>query len=443
LLVAAALLVLLTNTSGQGLKNRIPKDQKPLLKVFPPSAAEQSKPGTGKFIIFTREQVGKDWDFIAGAWECIPSQPEKPVTKRAELCHSSWNAEPLLDVLACDDSAGMHPRFARLQVDAGEHFYTVNLYDINYRTWEVRCLWQGSRLAAFGVLDGSIFCHNMDNWMVLNASTGGISKEIPFTPQATDGGFWLVRKPGETGGCWSYDRTKRQFVARFGAIEEPAEGFSRAKLSTDGKSRAWVLAAMPEDWRGGLIAGSFILQRDGQPTDIVVPIEMQASLGSGLPVIPHGIRLAFLPVGKVEFRAWKGVNETEDRTWTIDIATGKVSVGTAPHLRESEDEHAVLSGVPVPEYLRQDVKEFAYFGRGGLAPAFLKHLGILRKAPAYGDCAADVSRDGRHILFRAKEGPLAGVFIYGDLVTKQTVRWPSPKGFDPRDPQEFVWVETP
>ena len=53
----------------------------------PPSAAAQTPSGTGKFVIFTREEVGREgeWDFIAGAWECIPSRPDVPVTKRVRL----------------------------------------------------------------------------------------------------------------------------------------------------------------------------------------------------------------------------------------------------------------------------------------------------------------------------------------------------------------------
>jgi hypothetical protein len=157
LIALTGLFALAAQSSAQRLRNLIPPDQKPLLKVFPPSANEQSQPGVGKFVIFTREPAGKGWDFIAGAWECIPSRPEVPIVKRAEFCRSSWNCGPLLDTLVADDSSGLHPRFARLQVDSGERTYTVNLYDIDYRNWAVRCIWQGSRLSAFGVVGDSIF----------------------------------------------------------------------------------------------------------------------------------------------------------------------------------------------------------------------------------------------------------------------------------------------
>jgi hypothetical protein len=443
-LVAAALFsIWVANIPAQGLKNVIPKDQKPVPKVFPPPAAEQSKTGTGKFIIFTREPVGKDWDFVAGAWECIPSRPEIPVKKRAEFCHSSWNCDQLLNALVLDGSFGMHPRFASLQVDAGDRGYAVNLYDIDYRTWEIRCIWQGSRLSPFGVTGDSILCRITDGWLLINADSGKLSKDISFTPMETDGGYWLVRRTGEVDGCWSYNPMTKEYVAHFRSMSEPALGFSQAVLSADGRSRALVLASVPAGWHGGMLAGSLILQRNGDKEDISIPIEMQAIAGSGRPVIPQGVQLRFSEEGQVQFRASQGNKEAEDRVWSIDIKTGLVSTGVAPHSQSAENGRAFLNQVPVPDYLRQDVKGLEHFGCSGLAPAFLMHSGILRERPEYPDCTAGVSRDGRHVLYRAKKGSLAGFYIYGDLLTKQTVRWKSPTGIDCRDSQEFVWVETP
>lgn len=426
------------------LKNVIPKDQKPVLKVFPPSTAEQSQSDAGKFIIFTREHVGKDWDFIAGAWECIPSLPKIPITKRVEFCHSSWNCVPLLGPLVADHSEGMHPRFVELQVDSDDRNYYVNLYDINYRTWDVRCIWQGSRLSAFGVMGDSIFCRSTDRWLLVNAASGHLSDDIPFTPLATDDGFWLVRKPGEVEGCWSYDRKKRRYIAHFGPVDLPAVGFSQSNLSPDGKNRAWVLASMPYGWQSGTIAGRLILQRDGEKEDVSVPIKMQAFAGSGVAVIPNDIQLTFSPEGKFRFRAWMGNKVAKNRVWIIDVATGKVTSEVSPHSKKpANDAWAALDGIPVPDYLRKDVADLGHFGRSGLAPAFLLHLGILKQRPEYADCIAGVSRDGRHVLYKANEGPLAGVFIYGDLLTKQTVRWKSPGELKRCNAMEFIWVETP
>ncbi len=430
-------------SSAAGVENVTPRNQRAILQVFPPSAGKQSKAGTGKFVIFTREEAGTNGDFIAGAWECIPSHPETPITKRVEFCHSSWNADQLLDTLVRDDSYGMHPRFVRLQVDSGDRDYAVNLYDINYRTWEVRCIWQGSRLTAFGSLGNSIFCSTTDGWLLLDSASGRLSKNVPFIPIETDGNYWLVRKPGETEGCWSYDRANKQFISHFGPVDIPKVGFSRSKLSPDGKTRAWVLAAMPDGWRGGVIQGKLIVQRNGGEADISVPVQMQAVMGSGVPVIPRGVELGFSVDGQAEFRALNGNNEAQDQIWSIDIASGKVSSGVKPHLPAAVNESAVLGGVAVPDYLRKYVSGLRHFGRCGLAPAFLLHLGVLTEEPAYPDCTAGISRDGRQVLYAAKKGPLTGFYLYGDLLTKQTVRWKSPDGLDCRDAQEFVGVETP
>jgi hypothetical protein len=443
LIVAAVLSIGVQISSAQGLKNVIPRNQEPILRALPPAPAEQSNKGTGKFIIFTREQVGSNWDFIAGAWECVPSRPATSLTKRIEFCHSSWNADALLDTSVRDDSRGMHPRFVRVPVDSGDRDYAVNLYDINYRTWEVRCLWQGKRLIAFGAMGDSVFCDSSDGWLRLNTASGTLSRRVPFSPIETDGNYWLVRKPGETEGCWSYDRVRNQFIAHFGPVDLPEMGFSPSRISPDGECRGWVLAAMPESWRGGVVKGRLILQRPSAKGDVSVPVEMQARMGSGVPVIPHDIELRFSPDGQLEFRARRGKDEAVDQVWSIDTASGKVSSRVDRHRPVAADELAVLDGVPVPDYLRNRVSGFRHFGRSGLAPAFLMHLGILKEAPEYPDCTAGVSRDGRHVLYAAKKGPFSGFYIYGDLLAKQTVRWKSPDGLDPRDSQEFVWVETP
>jgi hypothetical protein len=424
---------------AQGLTNTIPKIQPPLLRTFPPAANQQTPSGTGKFVIFTREETDKtnEWDFIAGAWECIPSRPEVPITKRVEFGHSAGNAEPLLDCLVMDDSENIFPRFVTL------HVGDFNLYDINYRTWDVRCVWQGDRLTAFGVMKNDVFCQSSGNWLRLDSVSGRISKEMPFIPLDVDGEFWLVRKPGEKSGCWSYDRRTEKFVGHFGEINVAREGHSQSLLSTDGKNRAWILFPMPDDWRGGIIDGSLMLQRDGEAEDVRVPVRMQARMGSGVPVIPLGTRLVFTQDGTVEFSAVKQGDGQEEWVWTIDIASGRVAESVRPCVKPNDDNVALFDGVPAAEYLRPYLKNLRHFGRSGLAPAFLMHLGILKHPPEYPDCTAGVSPDGRHILYKAKEGALADVFIYGDLPTKQTVRWVCPTGIKPGDSLEFVWVKTP
>ncbi len=431
---------------AQGLTNTIPKTQAPLLRTFPPTLAEQTPTGTGKFVIFTREATDKtnEWDFIAGAWECIPSQPSVPVTKRVEFCHSSWNADALLDVLARDNRDGLHPRFVRLQVDAEDDHHRINLYDINYRTWDVRCIWQGNRLSGFGVLKNFVYCDDNQEWFRLDATTGNVIKDLPFIPLDVDGEFWLVRKPGEKLGCWSYDRRTEKFIGHFESIDELQSEDTRSLLSSDGKNRAWILVPMPKDaWNGGVVDGMFLLQRDGHIEDLRVPVKLKAVAGSGRPIIPIGIDLRFTQDGKVEFSAQQTIQENKERAWAIEIASGRVTESLRSNTQSKDDPTLLFDGIPAPDYLRAYLKDLRHFGRSGLAPAFLMHLGILKKLPEYPDCTAGVSRDGRHILYKAKEGDLVDDFIYGDLQTKQTVRWKSPASIKPSDFMDFVWVETP
>ncbi len=437
------LLINLTTATGEAPKNVIPANQSPLLEVFPPSPSERTQTGTGKFVIFTREKVGTEWDFIAAAWECIPSQAETPITKRVEFCHSSWYATPLLDCSVADKSQGLHPRFVRLQVDNQEHCYDVNLYDINYKSWNVFCLWRGRRLSKFGMIGQSIYCHDDKDWMIVDAITGEISHDISFQPIKVENDFWLVQKPENSNVCWSYDPQARRYLGKFNKIETPKMGYYRSILSDDGKNRAWILAAMPEGWAGGKVAGQLILQRDGEPEDLSYPVEMLAVPGSTSPMLPAGVYLGFTPEGQLHFRARLEEKTAKDRVWTVDINTGTVSSTDRPHTKPMDKEKPYIGGVPVPDYLSEYVSSFSHFGRGGLAPAFLLHLGVIKEKPSYDDCIVGISPDGRHILYKAKNGPLQDVFIYGDLLTKKTLSWKSPESLRRCNAMEFAWVETP
>lgn len=425
------------------VNNSAPRSGEPVLRVFSPDPSNQTKAGVGKFVIFTREQLGTGRDYVAGAWECIPSRAETPLTKRVEFCSSSWNADALLNGSVSDESIGMHPRFVRLQVDGGDGDLAVNLYDINYRTWEVRLLRQDRRLIGFGSIGNSIFCRSSNSWLLLDAASGEIDARVPFVPVGTDGNYWLVRKPGETDGAWSYNVITRQFIAHFGPVAIPEMGYTRSVLSPDGNSRAWVVFPMPRGWRGGALEGELVLQRQGGGGDISVPIEMEARPGSGRPVLPRDIDLSFTPDGQVRFRARKGRMDPDDQVWSIDVASGDVSSRVEPHRPSSGRSAAILNGVQVPDYLQKYVSEFRLTGRSDLAVAFLLHLGMLEDRPEFSDYTAGVSRDGRHVLFAAKKGPLSGYYVYGNILTKETVRWRYPGGLDPRFPQAFVWVETP
>ncbi len=395
---------------------------------------------------------------MAQAWECIPSRPEVPITKRVEFCYSGWNPTMLLDFLPDAKSWGMYPRYVRLQVDSRDKMYSVNLYDADYRTWNVRCIWQGGILNAFGVFRGSIFCwiRDSNNWLLIDSTSGEIINQVPFTPalvRMVHGDYWLVRKPDESEGLWSVDRRTGEFVAHFRHVDfdDRSNAAISIKLSDDGKNLAWMQVPWPAaDWwdrhesaKIGELTGRFLLQRDGAAEDIAVPIVIQANIGGSSWPTPRGTDLTINANRVVEFRALISDMVNRDNVWTIAIANGAVTSKTEPHKPSAPDDYATVGRVPVPAYLRREVKDFAGYGSGGIAAAFFRHVGIIKDKPGYDDNHAAVSRDGRHALYAAKRGPLLGDFMYGDLVTKKTIRWKAPDGLNPRDAMDFMWVETP
>jgi hypothetical protein len=345
--------------------------------------------------------------------------------------------------VADEHSAGQYPRFVQLQVDAGNQDYSVNLYDINYNTWTVRCLWQGTRLSTFGALKRTVICHGPNDWFSLDAFNGAIGKEVPFIPLGADGDYWVVRKHGETSGNWSYNPIKEEYVGHFADVEMPALGYRESLFAKDGRSRAWILAPLPDEWVGGAIRGTFVLQHDGRTKDIRLPIIFQARRGSGVPVIPQDVSLQFTPDGKIEFTARMEKPRSNDRVWNIEIESGAAAETVRPHRQSPGHDSSMFDAMPAPEYLRPYLKNLTHFGRSGLAPAFFMHMGVLKEPPEFPDCEAGVSHDGRHVLYKAKSGPLADVFIYGNLQTTQMVRWTSPAGIKADDFMDFVWVETP
>jgi hypothetical protein len=120
-----------------------------------------------------------------------------------------------------------------------------------------------------------------------------------------------------------------------------------------------------------------------------------------------------------------------------------VTTRTAPARFEPAPPCTSLDGVPVPEYLQPFAARFATFGRAGLAPAFLLQQRVVHEVPEYGDGRAGVSRNGRHVVWVAKRGELAGSIVYGDLVTRRSERWPAPTGLDPSHVTDIVWVDAP
>jgi hypothetical protein len=190
-------------------------------------------------------------------------------------------------------------------------------------------------------------------------------------------------------------------------------------------------------------AFGYALERDGYSQDISVPVTFNARIGRGRPVIPVGVTLRFLADRSLEFAALLDKPGTHEQVWAIGIDSGTITNTLRSHRKLSDPDFATFDGVPTPAYLRKYLKDLRHFGRAGLAPAFLMHVGVLKNQPEYADCTAGVSPDGRHVLYKARKGPLSNFFVYGDLESKKVLRWATPPALQHDDSMEFVWVETP
>src|SRR5207253_7336504 len=128
------------------------------------------------------------------------------------------------------------------------------------------------------------------------------------------------------------------------------------------------------------------LQRDGHPDDICVPVAFEGRIARGTwRVIPVGVTFQFRG-RSLEFAGLVNKRGSHQQVWTIEIGSGEITNTLRPPRNPPDSDFAVFDGVPTPPYLRKYLKNLWYFGRGGLAPALLMHLGVLNKYPEFLDC---------------------------------------------------------
>ncbi len=174
---------------AQTLRDTIPRNQPPLLRVMPPSQAEVVSARSEKIVIFSREQVGngETWDFVAGAWELLPDQLGKPITKRAEFAHSGGSADFLVW-----DRRHFADQYVTVRVPE-----VVNLYRIDYRAWSIEVVLQAQGMFGFGVGGDNIYLRMNSGIRRLNRVTGALEAIEPlFAQVATFEDTWLVREQG-------------------------------------------------------------------------------------------------------------------------------------------------------------------------------------------------------------------------------------------------------
>jgi hypothetical protein len=400
--------------------------------------------GTEKFIIFARERVagGGQWDYIATAWEYIPNRSEQPITCRVRFERSSWSP----DLLFWDEPSDC-PEFVRFQVNCAEgpHGYTVNLYEIDYRTWDVVTRLQAPQIIGLGVSAERVFLGVGDSsrastrlW-VLNRSTGVIEPPArPFHKLDDFGELWLIK----------YDDADKHEFAVFSphankAVREfTLRGFDHSfenerALSPDAKRlavyrdidfpSAGIWNSAPEPIRGEWTLWNLETEQRRSFT-----VTTFAAQGSGVAIVRAHFDYWFEKDGR--FRCTSATSDAaalaalpEEKppeelleVVTVDALTGETS-------REPLTPENIAHG---RRYARMPKYVPAYLGLGSQEPidehdvahAFLKHCRVNYKVPTEW-LATNVgfSDDGQRFLLKMDKGDEAEDFFFGDLV-KQNVR---------------------
>lgn len=198
-------------------ENRIPFDQEVLQRVFPPDPSEIVPAGTEKFILFSREKRGapEDWDFLACAWEFVPSRPRAGVVKRVEFARSSWSA-----TLAVDPASGIEGRargFVLHQVHDSNRSpaFRRNLFHIDFRTWEIEPLGEAPFSSVVGGNSETLLVATGEGIRHFSVDSAELLDEPAFTLLDRDwrSDLWLVRRnDGKEGRIWSYRPSAQDFV---------------------------------------------------------------------------------------------------------------------------------------------------------------------------------------------------------------------------------------
>ncbi len=456
--------------------NRIPDDQPAVRHVFPPAKADQVLPGTEKFILFSREEIGgkDDWDFIAGAWEFIPSRPEAGVVKRAEFARSSWTA-----TLAVKPSLGIEGPARNLvlhQVDDSTRprGFRRNLLRADFRTWKVEFLGESPFVSVEGGNEKTLLVEGEDGYRHYRVATGQGEAGTAFTRIVPDRvtGFWLVDgKEDPNAGVWSYRPSNFEFVHPFprptDVLELPWAHLVMSAAREDGGAWAMMtidpiisdpsppvepaLTAIPPKppspdhfFQTCTIGGKLWFAETADAAWNSSPVEFRATPGSGIPWIVHDVTLWF-EGGDLFFQA-AGEGPEDERTihqWHV-AKGGEIRRSEAENLRRRP---------PDPES-RTVPAEFRHLFRpdeslsgdpGLLAAAFLRSKGLVKDLPSYADRRVGVSADGRRFLWKTQgeprpDLPPPSVLLYLDLDQGLVIEVPCPPELVRDNALEIGWV---
>jgi|GEM_PF-5347588 len=446
----------------------IPDEQPTLRRVIKPSQDELVPPGTEKCVIFTREDIGKEneWNFMAGAWEFIPSRPESGVVKRVEFARSSWAARLALDDdLKIDGSAR---NWVLLQVDdtRGKFGYRPNLYHIDFRTWDVAFLGSefsnvcgGNRDTLLVVKQTGIVPFDVKTATVVRGAT-----PFEMVDRDPDTGLWLIhQREGEKESVSTFRPATLERLEQLPWPERPWQrGMYKMRSAGRADGKAWAMVAAsdhadevspkkPEDD----IQGKLWLAEAEHKNLRSWPVRFQATPGSGVAWIPSGIELWF-EGRNLYFQAVVKNTDGKDviRQWTVSGTDGAISESMVDKLHGTDQGPSPRL---IPEALHPMSDHVHTSEKYLLAAYFLKSKGLLKQLPQYPDCRVGFSLDMKRFLWktlpRYRSNPLGDltegnalppstVLLCGDLDKETVIEIPCPPELVDDNALEIEWVVT-
>ena len=433
---AAALLVVCAGLIGCSRKpSALPSAPTNPVVVAP--LANPALTGSERFVIYAREgraREARDWERMeATAWDFDPDRPEQGLVRRVTFGRSHWNAYPLLWPESDDAS-----EFVRLQVNVpGSHDYTVRLYRIDFKSWQVQTILACDQVLGLGSNAENVYVDTSLGYRAIRRNTAEVQLlDTPFKRVRDFGGRWIVEVESQrSGASGAFFDLKRGVLLsdRFVVPASWSDPWVGVMPSPDHRRVAyWDRRYRDDPRRAGLHFGEppIVLATSLYVLDLASgkirerQFRARCAAGSGVPVRSWGPRAVWSADGaQLKCVTLEGDDpEAAPVQLTLDAATLEiVSREVAP----APTREPLWVPLFLPEYLRADYDSLATASeeRGRrVALAFLKSHGVsVDDALTYGDSSVAFSPDGRRMLIK-----LHSDFYFGDLQSKQLRRIPTP-----------------
>jgi hypothetical protein len=314
--------------------------------------------------------------------------------------------------------------------------YTVNLYSIDYRTWSVKTVLRSERIWGLGANEGLVYLGTDAGVRVLDRKTLAVrALEGPAWALVRDlGDRWLVALARGERALFD-PATGRLGPERFRCPKEWGDRYHLV-LSPDHARIAAVDVLCSSDPKGVTFGQTRVLETQlevltlGTGELARTPIRLLCTGGSGRPVIPHSLEVAFsadsTKIVCSSERARDGAKdpakpeENELEALTLDAKTLAV-VAREPAKEKARP--ATTPAIAVPDWLKKDYDALGTVSDEGgrrLAHAFIRSRGVEHEIPvAVLETMVAFSPDGKRFLLKMWTGASRDTFFLGDLETKE------------------------